>query len=94
MYNNKGLALYYQGNNIEAIACYDRAIEVNPQFSCAHNNKGLSLYYLGDNIEAIACYDRAIEINPQNAHVYYNKGLSLASIEKIHRGHCVLRQGY
>ena len=80
-YNNKGLSLYYSGSYIEAIECYDKALELNSQFACAYNNKGLSLYYHGDNNEAIECYDKALEINPQNADAYYNKGIILSTNE-------------
>jgi tetratricopeptide (TPR) repeat protein len=66
---------------MEAIECYDKALELNSEFACAYNNKGLSLYYLGDNNEAIECYDKALEINPQNADAYYNKGLSLSTLK-------------
>ncbi|MBA2268751.1 MAG: tetratricopeptide repeat protein, partial [Nitrosopumilus sp.] len=70
-------------NNQEAIACYDKAIEINPQYADAYNNKGLSLYYLGDYQEAIACYDKAIEINPEYADTFYNKGMALSAISKF-----------
>jgi tetratricopeptide (TPR) repeat protein len=63
-YINKGLSLYYLGNNDEAIECYDKALEINPQNADAYYKKGLSLYYLGNNDEAIECYDKALEINP------------------------------
>ena len=36
------------GYNNEAIECYDKAIEINPQDDDAYNNKGLSLYHLGN----------------------------------------------
>ncbi|GKS61377.1 hypothetical protein YTPLAS21_08350 [Candidatus Nitrosocosmicus sp.] len=75
-YNNKGLSLYYLGNQ-EAIACYDKAIEINPEYDLAYYNKGIVLSVTGNNQEAIACYDKAIEINPQYADAYNNKGLSL-----------------
>ena len=68
---------------MEAIACYDKAIEVNPEFSWAFYNKGIILTAHGYNKEAIACYDKAIEINPQNADAYNNKGLSLYYLEFI-----------
>jgi len=62
-YNNKGLSLYYLGNNQEAIACYDKAIESNPYFADAYFNKGMSLSALSKFPEAIASFDKAIEID-------------------------------
>ncbi|MGN6709465.1 MAG: tetratricopeptide repeat protein, partial [Candidatus Nitrosocosmicus sp.] len=76
-YYNKGISLSYLGSYNEAIACYDKAIELNPEYSDAYNNKGISLYYLGSYNEAIACYDKAIELNPDYTDAYYNKGLLL-----------------
>ena len=39
------------GNNNEAIACYDKALEIDPMNADAYNNKDLSQYYLGYNDE-------------------------------------------
>ncbi len=75
---------------MKLIACYDKAIEINPEFSYTHNNKGLSLYYLGSYNEAIACYDKAIEVNPENADAHYNKGLLLYYIENHDEAYCLL----
>ena len=33
----------YLGNNDEAIECYDKALEINPQNADAYYKKGLSL---------------------------------------------------
>ena len=89
-YNNKGLSLYYLGYNDEAIACYDKALEINPQLSCVHYNKGIILSANGYNDEAIACYDKAIEIDPMNADAYYKKGPIAINYRKIYRGYCLL----
>ncbi|MDF0681352.1 MAG: tetratricopeptide repeat protein [Candidatus Nitrosocosmicus sp.] len=35
--------MYYLGNNQEAIACYDKAIEINPEYDLAFYNKGIAL---------------------------------------------------
>ncbi|HEX5519266.1 MAG TPA: tetratricopeptide repeat protein, partial [Candidatus Nitrosocosmicus sp.] len=75
-YYNKGISLYYLGSYNEAIACYDKAIELNPDYADAYNNKGISLYYLGSYNEANTCYDKAIELNPDYADAYNNKGIS------------------
>ena len=58
----------------EAIECYDKAIQSNPQFTEAYNNRGVSNMELGKHSEAIADYDKAIKINPQLAKAYYNRG--------------------
>ena len=39
----KVLALYNLGKYEEAIKCYDKAIEIDPNYADAWNNKGLAL---------------------------------------------------
>ncbi len=81
--SNKGVSLANLGKLQEAIACFDRALEINPRNAEAWNNKGVSLANLGKPEEAIACYDRALEINPRYAGAWNNKGVSLANLGKL-----------
>ena len=72
----KGNALTNLNKYEEAIKAYDKAIEINPQYSMAWNNKGAVLYNkLGKVDEAIKAYDKAIEIDPQNTVAKHNKKL-------------------
>ena len=64
----------------EAIAAYQKAIEINPEYATAYSNLGLAYRKKGMNDEAIGAYEKAIELNPQytDAHnelgiAYYNK---------------------
>ena len=61
----------------KAIAFYDEAISVNPNYALAYSNKGISLDELGRKADAIKCYDRAITINPRFVDAYVNKGTVL-----------------
>ena len=76
----KGTSLRDLGRLEEAITCYDKALEINPEFVEVWNNKGISLHMLGRLEEAVTCYDKALEINPEFAEVWNNKGLSLADL--------------
>ena len=60
----------------QAIADYDRAIQLNPDYATAYNNRGLSYSNKGDEDRAIADYDRAIQLNPDYATAYNNRGIS------------------
>ena len=60
-----------------AIICFDKAIDIDPQYATAYYNKGLALSALGRKDDAIDCYDKAIDIDPQYAKAYYNKGVAL-----------------
>jgi protein O-GlcNAc transferase len=50
------------GRHIEAIDCYNKAIEINPLDAAALTNKGIELDELGNYEEAIIQYDKAIDV--------------------------------
>ncbi len=50
----------------EAIACYKKAIELDPKLAKAHYNLGDALSGKGQVDEAIACYKKAIELDPKS----------------------------
>ncbi len=79
---NKGFSLKNLGKYQGAIACFDRALEINPRDAEAWYNKGIALGSLGKPQEAIACFDRSLEINPGDAKAWYNKGIALDSLGK------------
>ena len=58
----------------EAIADYDKAIELNPKDAKAYYNRGNAKHQLKQYKEAIADYDKAIELNPKDANAYNNRG--------------------
>ena len=61
----------------EALAAYDRAIELDPGSAAAHTGRGIALRHLGRAEEALAAYDRAIELDPGNATTHGNRGVAL-----------------
>ncbi len=79
-WNNKGASLAELGRHQDALACYDRAIEINPRYASAWYNKGAALGDLGRHQDALACYDRAIDINPRDAAAWSNKGPVLGKL--------------
>ncbi|OHE87692.1 MAG: hypothetical protein A3G75_03405, partial [Verrucomicrobia bacterium RIFCSPLOWO2_12_FULL_64_8] len=60
----------------EAIAAYQRAIELKPDFADAHNDLGIALQTQGKFDQAIASYQRALRLNPEHAEAYNNLGLT------------------
>jgi tetratricopeptide (TPR) repeat protein len=74
--------LYYIGSQ-DAIACYDKAIEINPYYADAFYNKGMALSATSKFAEAISSFDKAIEINPYYADAFYNKGMALSATSKF-----------
>lgn len=66
-WNQKGGSLAALGRQEEAIACYDKALAIDPRHPLGWANKGVSLHALGRHEEAIDCYDRALSIVPTYA---------------------------
>jgi tetratricopeptide (TPR) repeat protein len=67
-----------EGDLDGAIACFHKALELDPKFAFAHNNLGNALKAKGDLGGAIACYKQAIEIDPKNALAHHNLGIALS----------------
>jgi len=71
---NLGISFGRIGKNIEALKCFDRALELDP---CGHEawlNRGLAVGALGRPEEALVCYERVLELHP---------GYQLAILKKI-----------
>ena len=79
----KGVDLYYkQGKFQDAIHCFDRVIETEPDHAGAWNGRGICLKELGRYEEAIQCFDKVISLTPNDEEVYYNKGEALEKLGK------------
>ena len=66
----------------KAIECYDKALEINPNYAEAWNNKGVALSKLRRYEEAIECFNRALKINQNDAEAWNNKGNVLDELGK------------
>ncbi len=77
LFYGKGIALGAIGRTEEAIAAYDQALAIKPDYHEALNNKGNALSAIGRTEEAIAAYDQALAIKPDNHEALYNKGVAL-----------------
>jgi tetratricopeptide (TPR) repeat protein len=55
-----------------AIAAYDQALSLKPDYHQALNNKGVALSALGRKEEAIAAYDQALSLKPDYHQALYN----------------------
>lgn len=74
-----GNAMVAQGRIQEAVACYERALVLRPDFAEACNGLGNVLWAQGRRDEAVACYERAITLRPDYAPAHNNLGLALAA---------------
>ena len=63
-----------EGDLDHALASYNRAIELNPEFAEAFNNRGRIKKTKTDLAGALADFNRAIELKPDLATAYSNRG--------------------
>ncbi|MDB9493929.1 tetratricopeptide repeat protein [Spirulina major CS-329] len=79
---NEGVQSYEAGRYEEAIASWDRAIQLKPDYHQAWGNRGLGLKNLKRYEEAIASYGRAVELKPDFYKAWYNRGLALDELNR------------
>jgi tetratricopeptide (TPR) repeat protein len=79
--------LFEQGNIFaagkeyeEAIAAYDRALQIKPDYHEAWNNRGIALGNLGRYEEAIVSYNRALVFRPDYHEAWFYRGIALIDL--------------
>lgn len=83
-----GMAAYYLGNflydrrrHYEAIAAWERAIDLGVSFATVWRNLGVAYFNVhGDGKRSRAAYDRALAANPADARVFYERDQLLKRI--------------
>jgi tetratricopeptide (TPR) repeat protein len=76
----EGIAYAKKGNYHEAIQCFIKAHNLNPNNATSWYNIGTSLAMVDKEDKALFilhCYDRAIELDSNNAEAWNNKGTIL-----------------
>lgn len=79
-WNNRGVSFDELGRHEEAVACYSKALQVDPRDVNTWSNKGTALGALGRHEEAIVCLDQALRLNPESSPAWSNKGTALDSL--------------
>ncbi|MHC4943565.1 MAG: tetratricopeptide repeat protein [Planctomycetota bacterium] len=75
-YNSAGGASWKLGKAQEAVAAYEKAIEINPRERYAHRNLALVLWSMGEYEKSISSWKKHVEINPrQEPELLYREGL-------------------
>ena len=64
----------------QALAAFDGALGLDPQFAAAYSNRGIILNELKRYEEALASFDRAIELQDQLVEPYVNRVISLIGL--------------
>jgi tetratricopeptide (TPR) repeat protein len=66
-----------------AVASYDQALKIKPDFHQAWYNRGGALADLGRLEEAVASYDQALKIKPDKDEAWTNRGVALFNLGRL-----------
>jgi Flp pilus assembly protein TadD len=82
-HNNLGNVFFRSGRMHEAIAQYQKALEIQPRYALALNNLGNAFLRNGRVDEAIEQYQKALAIQPGDPATYDNLGNALLKKERV-----------
>lgn len=85
-YNNIAISLLQKGKTDEAIAHYNKALELDPNYGEGHYNLANALLRLGRTEEAVAHYEKALEIYPNNIPARYNLASVFVQSGRVEEG--------
>jgi tetratricopeptide (TPR) repeat protein len=71
---NLGEAVYKLGRTPEAIAHFERALEIDPNQAWVYSSMGAALLEIGRPSESLAILQKAIELDPRSSDAHYNLG--------------------
>jgi len=80
---------YEKGNGLlrskkygKAIASYDKALKLQPNFAQAWDYRGRAFATLGQYKEAIASYDNALQSQSDSSIIWTNRGIALSCLQR------------
>jgi tetratricopeptide (TPR) repeat protein len=75
-WNDKGIKFSQNNQQEKEMECYNKAIELDPNFSVAYHNRAQVYNALEQYEKAIEDYNKAIELDPNLPDAYNNRGVS------------------
>ena len=81
-WHKKGLALEVSKRYQEAIQCFDKVLEIAPEFIDAWIAKGRALNLSNQHEKACVCFDRALQLNPRSFKAWDYKGSALLELDQ------------
>jgi FkbM family methyltransferase len=79
----QAIHLAMQGKLDEAIANFEQALRLNPDYALAHSDLGNVFYLQGRHDAAVACYERAVRLKPDFAVAHNNMGAALTCLGRF-----------
>jgi tetratricopeptide (TPR) repeat protein len=79
---NIGFELARVGRKREALAQFDRVIELRSDWAEVHFNRGFLLQELNNHESALQAFDQALALNPKHDRALYGKALSLITLRR------------
>lgn len=89
----QGYALDDQGNKMEAITEYSRALELFPLYYEALDNRGLIHMELGNYREALQDFDQSLRIHPHGFEAFISRGKCFLKLDDLIAAEKVFREG-
>lgn len=77
LWSNRGVILAKLGRRGAAIDCYNRALEIDPDYAQARLNLAASLVRVGKPEQALRCLNPHIARHPKDAEPWFNRGSAL-----------------
>lgn len=75
VWTDKGAILCdYMNDPKAAVRCFDKALEIDDEFSMAWANRGTALSRLGRMVDALDSFERALEIDSDNPNIHVGVG--------------------
>ena len=85
LYRKQGLQFQRQGRLDEAMACYQKAIVLDPDFVSVYNDLGIIYEARGESDKAEEVYLSALEIDPNYPNLYSNLAMLYESKQEYER---------
>ena len=81
-YSKQGYGFFFESRYEDAIALYDKALEMDPNLYEASLGKAATLLVLQDYEDALVSYDRAIALRQDSFEAWFGKGAVLRKLER------------
>jgi len=85
-YNILGRALMAQGRDADALASFQQATKLAPEFAAAHSNLGAAYFFSGNMGAARQAFDQAIQLSPKDCGALLGRANVFAALKDLAAG--------